>query len=571
MTNKRTTKQALVASAILLCMTFTMLLGTTFAWFTDSATSAGNKIVAGTLDVQLWMYDESESDYVNIGDKATPIFGAADSLAAKNDAKDTLWEPGKTQVVYLKLVNAGSLDLKYTVAINVRDNADDKDLYKALEYAIAPNAKQSDTELPAWNGGTKVNVGNNVDTTDVELPAKEEGSNAHEHCFALSVHMLEEAGNEYQGGYVEFDVKVAATQLASEEDSFGNQYDVNAEFPVVGTGIVPENAQTPTQITAGKVGVDIPAAAPAGAYTVSVTNEKETNNADGKTVFSADINLLKDGVKVEGNGTVKYIVKINLGPDKAIAEVLHKGVAIPDYDYDAQTGILSFETDSFSPFAVVYEVKQVVKVDSAEAFAEALANVTEKTEIDATGVTVVPTDDIATTFVIPAGVTVKGATFAPNGSCWLLIGEGEQAVAFEDCAFVGLPLDQFKIATKGCDDITYTNCTFTGFVMINNSDNRDAINTFNDCNFGLTNGFMKCGYVNCMAATNIFNQCNFNYTGGSTMGSNQFMKWNAVNSYSENTNTRPESNYTTYVELNGCALTNCATYKNTANSTLVVK
>ena len=172
MTNKRTTKQALVASAILLCMCFTMLLGTTFAWFTDSATSAGNKIVAGTLDVQLWMYDEARAEYINIGDDATPIFGKAESLKAQNNNADTLWEPGKTQVVYLKIANNGSLDLKYQVAINVRDNADDEDLYKVLKYDII-EGKKDGAGVTEWSDADakSVVIGNNVDTNNVFLKA----------------------------------------------------------------------------------------------------------------------------------------------------------------------------------------------------------------------------------------------------------------------------------------------------------------------------------------------------------------------------------------------------------------
>ncbi len=54
MTNAKSTKRALLSSVVALLLCFSMLLGTTFAWFTDSATSAGNKIQAGTLDVQLW-------------------------------------------------------------------------------------------------------------------------------------------------------------------------------------------------------------------------------------------------------------------------------------------------------------------------------------------------------------------------------------------------------------------------------------------------------------------------------------------------------------------------------------
>ena len=358
MTNKRTTKQALVASAILLCMSFTMLLGTTFAWFTDSATSAGNKIVAGTLDVQLWMYDESKSDYVNIGDSNAPIFGKTGSLKAQDNNADTLWEPGKTQVVYLKLVNAGSLDLKYTVAINVRDNDDDKDLYKALEYAIAPNAKQSDTELPAWNGGEKVNVGNNVDTTDVELPAKEDGSNAHEHYFALSVHMLEEAGNEYQGGYVEFDIKVAATQMNTEADSFGTDYDVEATYPEVDTIVLPTASTAPVYIVdydedADQVDtkITLPAGSAAGTYKLAVSNENVVTDAEGNTVASFDLELTKDGEKAPAGA---YVVERYVGEYLNDVKVTHKGEPVAIDKYDPATGYVTFTVDSFSPFAVSY-------------------------------------------------------------------------------------------------------------------------------------------------------------------------------------------------------------------------
>ena len=234
MTNKRTTKQALVASVLLLCLSFSMLLGTTFAWFTDSATSAGNKIVAGTLDVQLWMYDESVSGYVDISDSNAPVIGDGDALfgvgdTANENSTATLWEPGKTQVVYLKIVNAGSLDLKYQVAINVRDTDGEQNLYEVLKYDIVENAKDG-AGVDKWEGGKSVKVGNNIDTTDVKLPAKKDGSTDHEHYFALAVHMDEDAGNKYQGGSVEFDIKVLATQEASEKDSFGPSYDEDAIY-----------------------------------------------------------------------------------------------------------------------------------------------------------------------------------------------------------------------------------------------------------------------------------------------------------------------------------------------------
>ena len=92
MTNSRSTKSALLTSVVAILLCCTMLLGTTFAWFTDTATSANNVIKAGNLDVDLLVYtdtDPSENgvkmEYVSIEDesmKDTPIFNYA------------LWEPG---------------------------------------------------------------------------------------------------------------------------------------------------------------------------------------------------------------------------------------------------------------------------------------------------------------------------------------------------------------------------------------------------------------------------------------------------------------------------------------------
>ena len=53
MTNRKTTKRALFSSVVALLLCFTMLLGTTFAWFTDTASTGVNTIQAGTLQVAL--------------------------------------------------------------------------------------------------------------------------------------------------------------------------------------------------------------------------------------------------------------------------------------------------------------------------------------------------------------------------------------------------------------------------------------------------------------------------------------------------------------------------------------
>ena len=218
MTSK-STKRALITSVLSILMCVAMLIGTTFAWFTDSASTAVNKIQAGNLDVQLLMHDGRS--YVDIGNDTSPIFGIG-SIAQNNNA-ETLWEPGKTQVAYLAIKNNGNLALKYKVELNVTNVS--KDMYKAMKYAIIPDAQPS--SVTSWTDGSTVVAGTQHVSDDVSLPV------GVTHYFALAIHMNEDAGNEYQGGEVDFDLTVVATQDTVENDSFGNQYDRYAQYPDV--------------------------------------------------------------------------------------------------------------------------------------------------------------------------------------------------------------------------------------------------------------------------------------------------------------------------------------------------
>ena len=246
-------KSALLLSFTSLLLCFAMLAGSTFAWFTDTATTGVNKIVAGNLDVELLMYKDNE--YANISKEPAPIFGSETSKVAQNNNLDTLWEPSKTQVAYLAIKNEGNLDLKYQVALNVTNPADGKDLYQVMQYAIAPDAKGTDSELPAWTGGNPVTTGTQIvsgtNTTGAD-PAGVKLLHGETHYFALLVHMDENAGNKYQNGKVEFDLTVYATQLNSESDSFGPNYDKNAPFLIPVTANVADAAEISAAINQGK-------------------------------------------------------------------------------------------------------------------------------------------------------------------------------------------------------------------------------------------------------------------------------------------------------------------------------
>ena len=107
----KSTKKALIASLLMLTLCFSALAGTTFAWFTDSASSNGNIIQSGTLDIGFDKWDES----ANAGAGAwTAVNGSLFNYEN--------WEPGYTQIVNLRVTNLGTLALKWQAIIQTEKN-----------------------------------------------------------------------------------------------------------------------------------------------------------------------------------------------------------------------------------------------------------------------------------------------------------------------------------------------------------------------------------------------------------------------------------------------------------------
>ena len=366
MTNRISTKHAFLTSLMALLLCFTMLLGTTYAWFTDSVTSAGNKIQAGTLDVQLFMHTENNT--IEITNESAPIFGPG-SLAQDN-AAETLWEPGKTQVVYLSIKNNGSLALKYKVDLVVTDIQ--KALNEALVYTITPDAQYGDINADNWDdaGVKQVVSGINAQTdADVELAP------AAEHYFALAVHMKEEAGNEYQDGSITFDMMVFATQLTFEEDDFDNQYDAEATFPLYGFGSgANENGyiefalydKAESDNNRRKVAnVKAPLSAladptkPMTSTIVSsslVWDEVVVESDQGAQTFNISVTNLKENNDVDVN------YEIRVGTGLTGVKFYHYGTEITDAYYDGE--YIKFSSTGFSPFTLVYDAEPAEEGDS---------------------------------------------------------------------------------------------------------------------------------------------------------------------------------------------------------------
>ena len=232
MTSK-STKRALITSALAILMCAAMLIGTTFAWFTDTASTGVNKIVSGNLKVDIIGADsDSHIEKLNF------------TKAATTDAEagaEILWEPGCRYLTEgFRIANKGNLALKWKAQVNTGTTAANEgnfDLLDVIDFYLvtkAADGTETETALDEFTGNLK-----KTETSDV---------------YYIKGVMQTTAGNDYQGLTLDgISITVVATQDTVESDSFDNQYDKDAEYPIlVTTGdelqAIVSNATAPVNI-----------------------------------------------------------------------------------------------------------------------------------------------------------------------------------------------------------------------------------------------------------------------------------------------------------------------------------
>ena len=205
--NQKATKRALLTRVMALVMCVVMLVGTTFAWFTDTASTAVNKIVAGNLNVDIVDENNNSLDGGSLSFIKAGV--GTDAEAA------ILWEPGATFFTQgFKIVNKGNLALKYKVVVS--GTTGDAKLLKAIDFAFV-----TDNTTPDADPVSFANEGS--------LLKQNDSAPANNGVYYLRGHMKEEAGNEYKNLTLDgISITVYATQFTHEFDSFDNQYDVKA-------------------------------------------------------------------------------------------------------------------------------------------------------------------------------------------------------------------------------------------------------------------------------------------------------------------------------------------------------
>ena len=230
--NQKATKRALLTSVMALVMCVVMLVGTTFAWFTDTASTGVNKIQAGNLDIEMEYKNNTTGGEFKPVDTDKKVFN-----------EEALWEPGHVEYVVLKIRNAGNLALKYKLGINIASetgstNVFDKsfELSDYIKFGVVDDdlsGKTRDEMVAAVTDGKLIKEGYSKESqlrtaTDTNEALK------NDETVTLVVWMPTDVGNEANhktdvaAPSIDLGIKVDATQYTYEKDSFDNTYDAGA-------------------------------------------------------------------------------------------------------------------------------------------------------------------------------------------------------------------------------------------------------------------------------------------------------------------------------------------------------
>ncbi len=372
--NQKTTKRALLASVMSLMLSLAMLIGATFAWFTDTASTAVNKIQSGTLKLSLQYAKEYNTDGTvktwEDAEGGTLNFLRTDGTKLSADA-NILWEPGATyKLPQLKISNEGSLALKYKVVISGATG--DTDLLSQIDFTSKVN------------GGAAATFTDGATLVDGKQLLPKEGSTVHSDTIDIEGTMKTTADNKYQNKTITgIAITVAATQATYENDSISDQYDKDAEYPIIAAANVTVDADKKTVgekafFSAEKVeGTNDPVAKVTvsegtqmkdNATQLKVTINKSATPANFNVKATEDAKTLE--VKAEGlaeNNTKPLKVELYVGSGLSNLNLYHRNVLMKakssveavtddqDYYYNKSTGVITMLSSTFSPFTYTFQ------------------------------------------------------------------------------------------------------------------------------------------------------------------------------------------------------------------------
>ena len=470
MQKQKTTKRALMLSALSLLLCVSMLVGTTFAWFTDSVTSSSNIIQSGSLDVEMYWAEGTEApDSANWKDASQGAIFNYD-----------LWEPGYTEVRHIKISNEGTLALKYQ--LHIAANGDVSDLANVIDvYFVDPAVQVADRT--ALSGVVPVGT---LTEMLAGMPGNASGDllAGDSDTVTIALKMREDAGNEYQNKEIgsDFIIQLLATQLTHEEDSFDDQYDAGSEYLEVNESAAVSNTNAvldsdvvlTAELPYGTMTVTVPAGTQLSSgevTTLKLTVKKaesgyrgtltENQVAVGYEIYVDGISDYKNPYINPNTGSANYnykaiTVEFPVGAGRQdlhsyadgsdLTMMTHKNL----YAYDAATGIVTFGVSSFSDF-ISHETSNFTFVYTKLSDSEKALNAAIESLTSGGSVSVASTADNM--------VTLNNLANALNGkSNVILVGEGKAntVVAANDASITSDNLTLQDMTIQAIQDLVIT-------------------------------------------------------------------------------------------------------------------
>ena len=389
-----------------------------------------DRIQAGALDVQL------------LDEQGNTIEGQTLSWkkAADGANQAVLWEPGCTyELQPIVIKNAGNLALKYKIVISGIQG--DAALNNAIEWTITNTstvtALDADHALAAGASDT----------------------------LTIKGHMREDAGNEYQRLSIDgIGITVVATQYTYESDSNNNQYDVNAEYPVISNADFAdaiENADAGSVVDLASGTFQLPSnSIPAGVTITGAGKENSVLQVNNGSITSNDVTI--KNIAIKGSGASGTSGSLNIsGNNTTIENVNYKGqagkIAIAVSTGDSNSGTVIKDTKITNAFRGI----QFWRLSGNSVIDNCVLDISGYTfNIDA----VAPNSTL----------TVKDSTL--NG--WTSYTSGIELVTFDNCKF-GLHTYEYL---RPYSNTVLTDCEFTSAGYQLNAGGSDAYTiTLNNC------------------------------------------------------------------------------------------
>ncbi len=343
----RNTRNSLFTSAVALMLCIVMLAGTTFAWFTDLATSKGNVIQAGKLSAQMhWSDTLLDAD-------STEWLDASGQAVFTHDN----WEPGYTDVKYIKVTNGGDLNFKWK--LTVQADGPVTSLSDVIDvYYVNPVT----SEITSLEGLTSVGT-----LTEVLLEKTNSAGSltpGQSVILAIAFHMDDLAGNEYQNLSLcenGFSLKLLAAQDTGESDSFGDDYDADADWAEGSVNFAASASISRVPMIYGALASDITIGASNG---ISATLPTGVKVADGATSLDLSVSQVDTDSNItlgEDDSAKSLDVHISgIAADNTVPMIVNLGAILQPGLGDTELKL--YHTENDTPV-------QMTRVNSVDDFA----------------------------------------------------------------------------------------------------------------------------------------------------------------------------------------------------------